>query len=179
MNTFPEQYEAAVQFAKSHSPNDGKTVGPHEFTLDADDQAFLEAARQADTSGRNQALLVFADKLQEDGHEDLAHLVRHGVENGYVGNPVTLQGGSNWGGVAAVKWQPLYGLQPEFQMRTPFGKQAWHAMTSFYFGDRGQHALHIRTPTADPTIKQHAVNIMGENPHSDRPNDHWAGKQSG
>lgn len=155
--TFPEQY-AAVVYARS--------TGGNEWALDDDDEAHLQHIYDNPDSDRA-SVAIWADKLQEDGNEDLSHLLRHGAERGLVsrstidpkripGDGSRLVGSSQWAG-------GNYGGETIRQR---------HAAISFYFGPKGSRRVTVRVPTAHPEYRQMAREAIGTHPGS---GDHWAG----
>jgi hypothetical protein len=159
--TFPEQYAAVVKMARS--------TGSNEWALDDDDEAHLQHIHSNPGSDRL-SLGVWADKLQENGHDDLAHMLRHGAEHGVIERgstrPDWLPEDNGNGRVASIQWR---GGNSSWDSERPR-----HAAISFYFGLRGSKKVTVRVPTARPEYRQMATEMIGTHPGSD---PHWQGSE--
>ncbi len=119
------------------------------MNLDSTDQALIAAAH----SGDHAALLGLADKKQEEGHEDFAHLLRAGVNHGSV------YYGSD--SAARVRWMS----------GTPSARE-WHAVMHLPLSGR-PHGVKVSVPTHHPELREMAERLTSEKAPS---GEHWLGE---
>lgn len=163
MNEIATQIEAATKLLYAKT----RRGGTNEIDLDDEDAGLVRAAVATHPHVDHLPLLVLADKLQEDGHEDLAHLIRHGVERGRVTHSrIGVTDSSYHPPMSATNW------------RTDDSFGGWSngplkAVTTFWVPHGATNvAVHIHTPTAEPDIREAATRVIGLDSHS---NDYWKG----